>query len=96
MVSEYPGRLALFHIDLYRVEGAAEAAGLGLEEYLWGQGVAVIEWAERILEELPEERLEVGLEITGDTTRRVELSGLGDRLGAVAKRLCERFGAATG
>jgi tRNA threonylcarbamoyladenosine biosynthesis protein TsaE len=42
------GRLALYHIDLYRLQGPAEAARLGLEEYFDGEGVCVVEWPERL------------------------------------------------
>jgi ATPase, YjeE family len=51
------GRLPLFHLDVYRVRGAAEAIGIGLDDYLSGDGVCVIEWAEKIRAALPAEQL---------------------------------------
>jgi len=56
----------LYHIDLYRTSGAAEALDFGLDEYLGGQGVAVIEWPERAPEALPAEYLLVRLEMAGE------------------------------
>ncbi len=51
------GRLPLYHLDVYRVRGADEAIGIGLDDYLSGDGVCVIEWAEKIRAVLPPERL---------------------------------------
>ncbi|MFH0811198.1 MAG: tRNA (adenosine(37)-N6)-threonylcarbamoyltransferase complex ATPase subunit type 1 TsaE [Pseudomonadota bacterium] len=59
LVNEYSGRLSLYHLDLYRV-GREGQAGLGLDEYLYGDGVAAVEWAER-LAEMPPVRLEIRL-----------------------------------
>jgi tRNA threonylcarbamoyladenosine biosynthesis protein TsaE len=60
-VREYGGasvRLMLFHIDLYRIEDVAEVATLGLDEYLYGDGVCLIEWADRLTSsQLPAEHL---------------------------------------
>jgi tRNA threonylcarbamoyladenosine biosynthesis protein TsaE len=62
-------RLPLYHIDFYRLDEPAEAAALGLDDYLYGDGVCVIEWAERAREVLPAERLWVQLEYRGETER---------------------------
>ena len=53
LINEYPGPLPLYHVDLYRLAHADEALDLGLDEYLFGAGVTVIEWAERIESILP-------------------------------------------
>ncbi len=54
LVTEYHGRLTLYHMDLYRIESVAEAIDLGLEEYLTSGGVTAIEWADKALEAMPE------------------------------------------
>ncbi len=56
------GRLPLYHIDLYRINGPAEALGLGLDDYLLGQGITAIEWAERIAPLLPRTTIHIRLE----------------------------------
>lgn len=61
LVREYRGRLPLFHMDFYRLEQPAEIAELGLEEYLAGEGVCAIEWAERGALLLPPDHLAVEL-----------------------------------
>ena len=53
LINEHAGRLPLYHIDLYRIDGSDEALGLGLDEYLHGGGVTAMEWAERVAELLP-------------------------------------------
>ncbi|HBA85754.1 MAG TPA: tRNA (adenosine(37)-N6)-threonylcarbamoyltransferase complex ATPase subunit type 1 TsaE [Verrucomicrobia bacterium] len=59
LINEHYGRLPLYHIDLYRIQGSDEALGLGLDEYLHGQGVTAIEWAERAADLLPAATLHV-------------------------------------
>ena len=54
LVNEYAGRLPLYHLDLYRLCGAKDLAGLGLDDYLDPDGITVIEWAERAADLLPE------------------------------------------
>lgn len=62
LVSEYHGRLKLNHIDLYRVRNPNEALNLGIEDYLFPDGVTVIEWAERIASLLPANTMHIRLE----------------------------------
>jgi tRNA threonylcarbamoyladenosine biosynthesis protein TsaE len=71
LIKEYQGsRLNLYHMDLYRIN-LDEAEELGLEEYLFGEGVCVIEWAGRIEEMLPKERLDFNLRIKGERERDI-------------------------
>ena len=74
LVNEYTGgRLRLFHLDLYRLETTGQILGAGLEEYLQPDGVAVIEWAERLPTD--EWRMtnvrRVNIEVLGETERRI-------------------------
>jgi tRNA threonylcarbamoyladenosine biosynthesis protein TsaE len=79
LMAEYTGRLTLFHVDLYRLADAAEAMAGGLVDDRQSEGVTLIEWAERLADAMPEERLEVILEGTGDEPRRIELRAEGKR-----------------
>ncbi|MBQ3791401.1 MAG: tRNA (adenosine(37)-N6)-threonylcarbamoyltransferase complex ATPase subunit type 1 TsaE [Lachnospiraceae bacterium] len=67
------GRLPMYHFDVYRLEDASEAEEIGIDEYLFGEGVCLIEWASRIREILPGER------ITAVTIERVPGRGEEDR-----------------
>lgn len=79
MATEYLGRIPLYHLDLYRVEQAAELGELGLDEYLSGDGLTVIEWADRAPEAFPANCLWIALEPVDDQTRRITLTASGER-----------------
>jgi len=75
----YRGRLPVYHFDAYRLERAAELEDFGAEEYFWGDGVSLVEWAERVAEALPPDRLGVRLAVTGEERRRIEIRALGPK-----------------
>jgi tRNA threonylcarbamoyladenosine biosynthesis protein TsaE len=77
IINEYPGRIAFYHLDLYRVDSAADFSELGLEEVLYGQGAVAIEWAERLGENLPGERLEVHLAFRDENSRSLTFRAFG-------------------
>jgi len=74
LVCEYKsGRIPLNHIDVYRLENPEELADIGLDEYFYGRGVTIVEWADRIGWLLPEESMRIELSYTDDPDiRRVE------------------------
>jgi tRNA threonylcarbamoyladenosine biosynthesis protein TsaE len=78
LVNEYRGRLMLYHVDLYRIDRPAEALAFGLEDYLYGDGVCVIEWAERAEQVLPDARLWIEFQYIDDTKRRITMRADGD------------------
>lgn len=77
-VNEYPGRLPLYHIDLYRISSPDEMFDLGWEEYIWADGVVAVEWAERAGGYLPERRIEIAIAITDTDERRFDFTFAGD------------------
>jgi len=79
VVRELKGRLPLYHIDLYRLENLEEIAELGLDDYLYGGGVCVVEWAEKGLSLLPPEHLLIEIGYLADTERRLKLKPRGQR-----------------
>jgi len=70
LVNEYRGTMPIFHIDLYRIGSAQEALGFGLDEYLHGEGITVIEWAERASELLPDTTLHIHIDPGKDENER--------------------------
>jgi tRNA threonylcarbamoyladenosine biosynthesis protein TsaE len=62
LINEYQGRCPIFHIDLYRMETQEEIEALGLEEVLFGKGVAILEWAEKLLSSEDGQTLGLGIE----------------------------------
>jgi tRNA threonylcarbamoyladenosine biosynthesis protein TsaE len=71
LMAEYKGRLAMFHIDLYRLAGGAAAISDGLLDERQADGVTLIEWADRLGTALPASRLDVRIHGTGDGPRTV-------------------------
>lgn len=63
LINEYTGRLPVYHIDLYRLEGLEDIEELGYEEYFYGKGVTIVEWGEKAGPFLPEELLRVKIEV---------------------------------
>ena len=54
LINEYNGTVPIYHIDLYRLENSEDIAELGLSEYVEGNGICIIEWAERMADALPD------------------------------------------
>jgi|YNPNPStandDraft_1061719.scaffolds.fasta_scaffold103810_2 tRNA threonylcarbamoyladenosine biosynthesis protein TsaE len=79
IVREYQGRLPLYHADLYRLENIDEIANLGLDEYLYGMGVTVVEWADRAIKLLPRDNLTVVMEYVSETERAIGIAANGRR-----------------
>ena len=91
LVQEYHGRRTICHIDAYRLRSEDEFLELGPEEYFQTAGLVLVEWADRVSDLLPRERIEVGIEVTGDTSRRFEVIAMGDRYASVLPRLSDRL-----
>jgi len=79
IVRELYGRLPLYHIDLYRLDHIEEIIELGLDDYLYGNGVCVVEWAEKGLSVLPTEHLLIQISYLSDTERSFQLKPSGKR-----------------
>jgi len=73
LMAEYAGRLPMFHVDLYRLDDAADALAGGLIDERQVEGVVLVEWAERLGETLPAGRLDVHIDVTGEDERRITL-----------------------
>ena len=73
LLHEYPGRLPLYHMDLYRLS-CQEIIDLGFEEYLYGEGLTVVEWPDRLAEIMPRDRLQIELDLTSESTRTAHLT----------------------
>jgi tRNA threonylcarbamoyladenosine biosynthesis protein TsaE len=80
LINEYTeGRIPLYHIDLYRTEGNADLATIGLEEYLEGEGVVVIEWSAKGVAWLPTDALHITITPMDDTRRHFHFEAEGER-----------------
>jgi len=73
IIKEYEGRFPLYHFDLYRLDGHSGFDDMNYEEYFYGDGVTVIEWADKIMGLLPERYIEVKLTVVDENKRRIEI-----------------------
>jgi len=96
LVHEYTGRMPIYHFDAYRLRDQQEFLDLGPEEYYEQPGITLIEWADRVADCLPDERIEVQIQMTGPQSRRFALAARGAKLEKVLDRLAARLGAESG
>lgn len=93
MVNEYRAAekpLTLYHIDLYRIEKLEETYTFGLEEYLYGEGVCLIEWAEKVKMLLPPERLWVRMRYLSESKRAILMQASGESYQALLQEFKRR------
>jgi tRNA threonylcarbamoyladenosine biosynthesis protein TsaE len=90
LIQEYHGRRSIYHIDAYRLRDEDEFLALGTEEYFDGDGLVLVEWADRVQKCLPKDRIEIHIEVTGPQSRRFEVVSVGEKYAAVIGQLSQR------
>jgi tRNA threonylcarbamoyladenosine biosynthesis protein TsaE len=76
MVCEYPGETPLYHVDLYRIEGRDQAESLALDDFLWGRGVSLIEWGEKLSMSFPRPPVRISIQILDGGRRIIAVEGV--------------------
>ena len=79
LIQEYDARIPLVHIDAYRLEDTDQFLELGADELLGADNVCLIEWADRVAEVLPRDRITIHLTSTGESSRQIEITATGPR-----------------
>ena len=87
IMRELHGRLPLYHVDLYRLDRIEESIDLGLDDYLYGGGVCVVEWAEKALSILPTEHLLIKIGYLSDSERSFQMEPSGQRYREIVTKL---------
>jgi tRNA threonylcarbamoyladenosine biosynthesis protein TsaE len=88
LINQYRGRMPVYHFDVYRLENVEELYDLGFDEYFFGNGVCIIEWAEKIEKMLPEDRLVIDIKNGKNIDERtLHISGHGPRYEELIKEL---------
>jgi tRNA threonylcarbamoyladenosine biosynthesis protein TsaE len=91
LVQEYHGRKTLYHIDAYRLRDEDEFLALGPEEYFESDGLTLIEWADRVPACLPRERVDIHIEVTGETERKFTITAIGEQFSYVITDLAKKL-----
>lgn len=73
LISEYYGSMTLYHMDVYRLDSTEDFINLGVEEMLYGDGVCVVEWSEKVMKELPQSAILVRLNALEDGSREITI-----------------------
>lgn len=71
LINEYPSEIPLYHFDCYRLKNEQEALEIGIEEYLYGDGVSVIEWPSKIKSIIPEDSIQIEIKHIGKSKRSI-------------------------
>jgi tRNA threonylcarbamoyladenosine biosynthesis protein TsaE len=87
IINEYRGKIPIYHFDLFRLNNAEEILELGYKEYFYGEGLTVIEWAEKIEEFLPKEHLKIDIKFEDHYKRTITFIPQGDRFEKILKEL---------
>ena len=73
LISEYYGKMPLYHMDVYRLEGGEDFVNLGTDDMIYGDGVSIIEWSEKIMNELPKRTIILKITSQDDGSRKIEI-----------------------
>lgn len=73
LIGEYYGKMPLYHFDVYRLEGSEDFENLGADDMLYGDGVSIIEWSEKIMDELPKNTIILKITPNSDGSRLIEI-----------------------
>ena len=78
LISEYEGRLPLYHMDVYRLDSTEDFINIGTEDLIYGKGISIIEWSEKIMEVLPKNTIILKLETVESTSRKITIQNFND------------------
>jgi tRNA threonylcarbamoyladenosine biosynthesis protein TsaE len=91
LAQQYHGRRTIYHLDAYRLRNADEFLDLGPEEYFESDALVLVEWADRVAECLPRERIEVAITVTGPQSRQFEIRAIGPQYEPYLVLLAEKI-----
>lgn len=87
LINEYQGRLPLYHMDVYRLDDEEAMEGLGLDEYFYGTGTCLVEWANKLGSLTPQEALFIEIISIGENERQISLKPVGERYNELLEEL---------
>ena len=80
LISEYYGKMPLHHMDVYRLDGTEDFINLGVDDMLYGDGVCIIEWSEKIMDELPKNTIILRILPQDDNSRKIEIENFNETI----------------
>lgn len=91
LINEYPGRIPLYHLDLYRLSEGKDLEEMGLEEYFYGNGVTAIEWAEKATFFIPPQHIWIDIRWTGPNSRQLIIKAVGKQNVQIIEAICKEI-----
>jgi tRNA threonylcarbamoyladenosine biosynthesis protein TsaE len=91
LIQEYHGQKSIYHIDAYRLRDEDEFLALGPDEYFDSDGLVLVEWADRVPGCLPRERVEVHIEVTGESQRQFDITVTGEKYASLIADLAGKL-----
>ena len=79
LIKQYMGRMPIYHFDAYRVKSPDEMYDIDSVGFFWGEGISIIEWADKVMECLPDDFIKITIETVGETSRDIHISYQGER-----------------
>ena len=79
LVKQYMGRMPIYHFDAYRIKSPDEMYDIDCVRFFWGEGISIIEWADKVMECLPDDFIKITIETVGETSRDIHISYQGER-----------------
>ncbi len=79
LIKQYMGRIPIYHFDAYRVKSPGEMYDIDCVGFFWGEGISIIEWADKVMECLPDDFIKITIETVGETSRDIHISYQGEK-----------------
>lgn len=79
IINYYSGKIPIYHMDFYRIKSTEELEDLGYEEYFYGNGALIVEWADKFLPYFPPERMQIEIKVLGEHSRKLKIKGIGEK-----------------
>lgn len=90
LVKQYMGRMPIYHFDAYRVKSSDEMYDIDCVGFFWGEGISIIEWADKVMECLPDDFIKITIETVNQTSRDIHVSYQGERYRSFMEEFNER------
>jgi len=90
LINQYEGNIPIYHFDAYRLKSPGEMYDIDCVEYFEGDGISIVEWADKVMECMPEAFIEISFRITNQTSREITVTYKGERYRSFIKRLKEK------
>lgn len=90
LVKQYMGKMLIYHFDAYRVKSPDEMYDIDCVGFFWGNGISIVEWADKVMECLPDDFIKITIETVGQTSRDIHVSYKGERYKSFMEEFKER------